>query len=113
MGGVSVPSTVELVLEDADDFDALLAELRGVSGISVQAVPGRVEPGDQGSVLEFLAVACSGGAITVFLEIIKTLLESRGPAFVLKLRRGKDRLEITADNLDEVTPLIKELLGGS
>lgn len=95
-----------------EDFDALYAELRGVSGIAVQAVLAPMEPGEQGSVLDLLTVACSGGAITVFLQIVKTLAESRGPGFSLKLQRGKDRLEVTADNLDEVLPLIEELLGG-
>ena len=31
----------------------------------------------------------------------------------VELRRGRDRLEITADNLDEALPLIEELMGGS
>jgi hypothetical protein len=53
-----------------------------------------------------------GGAITVVLQIVKALVESRGPKFRLKIRRGKDRLEVTADNLDEVLPLLEELLGG-
>ncbi|WP_034267997.1 effector-associated constant component EACC1 [Actinospica robiniae] len=104
---------VELSAGDLDDFDALYAELRGIPGIALEAVPAPVEPGEQGSVLDLLTVACSGGAITVFLEIIKTLVESRGPSFTLKLRRGRNRLEISADNLDEVLPLVKELLDGS
>jgi len=113
--GVGVQDTageVELAALNADDFDVLYAELRGVPGVLVRAVPAPVEPGDQGSALDLLTVALSGGAVTAFLEIIRTLLESRGPAFVLKLRCGKDRLEVSADNLDEVLPLIKELLGG-
>jgi hypothetical protein len=48
----------------------------------------------------------------VFLQIIKTLLDSRGPSFVLKMRRGEDRLEVTSDNIDDVVPVIKEMPGG-
>lgn len=106
-------SALELMAEHADDFDALYAELRGIPGIVVRAVPGAIESGDQGSTLELLTVACSSGAITVFLQIIKTLLESRGPGFVLKIRHGKNRLEITAKNVDDVLPMIKELLDES
>jgi hypothetical protein len=104
--------TVEVWCDIPDDFDALYGELRGVAGITVQPVAAPVEPGEQGSVLDLLTVACSGGAITVFLQIIKTLLDSRGPSFVLKIRSGKDRLEITCNNIDDAAPVIKELLGG-
>lgn len=114
MGPVDESSALELRVEHADDFDALYAELRGVPGIVVHAVPGAVEPGDQGSVLDLLTVACaSGGSVTVFLQIIKKIMESRSPHLVVKLRRGKDRLELTADNVDDVLPVIKELLDGS
>src|SRR5271170_7177478 len=97
---------VELSAASPEDFDALYAELRGVSGLTVTVVPAPAEPGEQGSIVDLLTVACSGGALTVFLEIVRSLVGSRGPGFVLKVRRGKDRLEITAENADEVLPLI-------
>ena len=105
--------SIEISTEDPDDFDALYAELRGVQGILVEAVASPAQPGEQGSVLDLLTVACSGGAITVFLQIVKVLAESRRSTFELKIRRGKDRLEVSADNVDDVLPLIKELLDGS
>lgn len=105
-------NTVEIDAPDPDDLDALYDELRGVAGLSVEGGSAPAEPGEQGPVLEFLTVACSGGAITVFLQIIKTLAESRGPKFSLKIRRGRDRLEVTADNVDDVLPVIRKLLDG-
>jgi hypothetical protein len=113
MGEQTGTDAIEIWADAPDDFDALYAELRGAAAITVEAVPAPVKPGDQGSVVDLLTVACSGGAITVFLQIVKTLIESRGPSFVLKIRRGRDRLEVTSDNVDEVAPLIRELLGGS
>ena len=107
------PGTVEFSAEDPEDFEALYEELRGVPGISIEAAPKSIVEGDQGSALEFLTVACSGGAITVALQIVRTLVESRGPKFNLKIRRGKNRLEITTDNLDEGLSALKEFLGGS
>jgi hypothetical protein len=103
----------ELSAQDADDFDALHVELRGVPGIEVEAVTAPVQPGEQGSAVDLLTVALSGGAVTAFLQIVKTVLESRGPGFVLKLRRGKERLEITADTVEEALPVLEELLRGS
>jgi hypothetical protein len=57
-------------------------------------------------------VGLSSGAVTAFLQIIKVLAESRGPKFSLKIRQGKNRLEVTADNIDEVLPVIRELIDG-
>ena len=103
---------VEFSADSVEDLEAVFEELRGVPGVQVVAVSAPIADGDQGSALEFLTVACSGGAITVVLEIVKTLVESRRPHFSLKFRRGGDRVELTSDNLDEVLPLLKELLGG-
>jgi hypothetical protein len=98
---------------DSSDFETLYAELRGVPGIKVEAVPAPIAAGEQGSVLDFLTVACSGGAITVALQIVKAVIQSRGPKFRLIVRRGRDRLEVTADNVDEALPILREMLGGS
>ena len=77
-------------------------------------MPSVTLPGEQGDVTELLTVACaSGGAVSVLLGIVKSLLDSRGPGFVLKVRHGRDRLEVTAENADEALPLLKELMGGS
>jgi hypothetical protein len=57
-----------------------------------------------------LLVTLSGGAITAFLQIIKVVAESRGLRFSRKIRQGKNRLEMTADNIDEVLPILQELM---
>lgn len=69
-------------------------------------------PGEQGTGLDVLTVALSSGAVTAFLQIIKVLAESRGPKFSLKMRHRKYRLEVTADNIDEAIPVIRELIDG-
>ncbi|MER6085989.1 hypothetical protein [Streptomyces sp. NPDC001833] len=105
--------TVGVSTEDPDDFDVLYGELQGLSGVVVKAVPALLEPGYQGSVVDLLTVACaSGGAVAVFMEIVKSLLESRGPGFVLKIQQGNVRLEITADTFEEARPVLEDLLGG-
>jgi hypothetical protein len=110
----TVADTVELSASDPDDFDALYAELRGVGGIRVRAVPAPALPGEQGSVVDLLTVACaSGGAVALLLQIVRTLLESRRPGFVLKVRSGRTRLTVTADSAEEALPVLAELLGGS
>ena len=101
----------EVWADDPDDTDELYTELRGIAGITVQAAPAPAGPGEQGAALDLLTVALSSGAITAFLQIIKTIAEAKGPKFVLKIRRGRNQLKITTDNLDEVGPAIRTLFG--
>jgi Effector Associated Constant Component 1 len=102
---------VEVEAGTIDDIDELYEELRGMPGVTVTAVPAPASPGDQGVAIDVLTVALSSGAVTAFLQIVKVLAESRGPKFSLKVRRGRNRLEVTADNVDEVLPLVREMLG--
>jgi len=106
----SVTSVAEVRADNPDDFDEIYAGLRGVPGITVTAVPASAVPGEQGAALDVLTVALSSGALTAFLQIIQVLAESRGPKFRMKIRQGKNSLEVTADNLDEVLPLLRELM---
>lgn len=105
---------VEVSADDPEDFEALYDELRGIGGIRVAAVPAPIPEGDQGSWLEFLTVACeSGGAVTVALQVLKTVVESRRARFTLRIRRGDTHVELTAENVDDVLPAVREMLDGS
>lgn len=57
-------------------------------------------------------VALSSGAVTAFLQIIKTLADAKGPKFVLNIRHGKSCLKFTADNVDEAEVAIRKLFRG-
>lgn len=103
---------VELTASNPDDIDEVYAELRGVPGIRMTAMPAPTAPGEQVAALDVLMVALSSGAVTAFLQIIKVLAESRGPKFSLKIRQGKNKLEVTADNVDEVIPVLRRLIDG-
>lgn len=103
---------LELAAGDLAGSEAVYAALRGVSGVRVDAVPASVEPGEQGAALDLFTVALSSGAVTAFLQIVKTLVGSRGPGFVLKVRRGRERLEITAADAEQALPALREMLGG-
>jgi hypothetical protein len=105
-----VAAEVEVAAGNPDDLDELYAELSGTPGITVAAVPAPAVPGEQSAALDVLMVALSSGAATAFLQIIKVLAESHGPKYSLKIRRGKTRLEATGDNIDEVLPIIHELI---
>ena len=45
-------------------------------------------------------------------ESFLSVAESHGPKFSLKIRQGKNKLEVTADSVDEVLPVIRELIDG-
>jgi hypothetical protein len=104
---------IEVSAGDLDDLDALHYELRGVPGISVSVIAAPRGLGEQGTAVDFLTVACSGGAITVFLQILKVLASARGPRFSLKIRLGKNSLELTARNVNEVLPLVQKFFDES
>lgn len=104
---------VEVTAESLDDLEVLYAELRGAAGISVEIVTAPAEQGEQGTVADLLTVACTSGSVTALLQIIKTVAESRGPAFRLKIRQGKEHVEITARDADKGLAALKDLLDGS
>jgi hypothetical protein len=106
-------ASIEFSSPDLDELDALDAELRGIAGLTVERIYAPPQPGEQGTLLDFLTVACEGGAITALLQIVKTLAESRGPRFSMRIRHGRDRLEVTCDNVEEVLPLVRKMLDGS
>ena len=108
----TVFAEVELTADSPDDIDEVYDGLRGVPGITVIAVPAPTEPGDQGAALDVLTVALSSGAVTTFLQIIKVIAESRGPKFSLKMRLGKNTVEVTGDSIDELLPVIRGLIEG-
>lgn len=103
---------VEISADDQEDLEDLYAELRGVAGVTVEAVPAPTTAGEQGAAFDVLMVALSSGAVTAFLQIIKTLADAKGPKFVLKIRHGKSYLRITADNVDEAEVAIRKLFWG-
>ena len=105
-----VPVEVELTADDPDDIDEVYDGLRGTRGIRVTVTPPPAAPGDQGAAFDVLTVALSSGAVTAFLQVIKVIAESRGPKFSLKIRQGKNKLEVKADTVEEVIPVIRELL---
>ncbi|GAA3238001.1 hypothetical protein ACFO1B_27555 [Dactylosporangium siamense] len=102
---------IELRAEDPDDLDYVYGELRGAPGVSVEAKHSPAEAGDQGWELELLLVACSSGAVASLLQLLRALVESRGPKFVLKVQGRGQQLEIKADTVEEALPLLREMLG--
>jgi len=109
MTGNALPDGAEVYADDPEDTEELYRELSGIPGISVGAAPATAQPGEQGAALDVLMVGLSSGAVTAFLQIVKTLAEAKGPKFVLRIRRGKDRLTITADSLEDVAKIEQEL----
>jgi hypothetical protein len=80
------PGVVEFAADDIEDFEALYGELCGMPGVEVAAVSSSIAEGEQGAVLEFLTVACSGGAVSALLQLLTALVESRGPRFTATRR---------------------------
>jgi hypothetical protein len=114
MGAVEhgTPGTVRLSAADPEDLAVLHGELRGLPGLRITAeVPGA--PGEQGGVVDVLTVACaSGGAVTMLIQAVRTVVASRGRGVKFTARRGDDEVSITAANADDAVALLRELMDG-
>jgi len=70
--------------DDIADLEFLQEELRAVAGIRVGAVGSEPVLGEEGAALDFLTVALSaGGGLTALIDLLRAVVESRGPAFRL------------------------------
>jgi hypothetical protein len=104
---------VEVEAGDLEDLEALYSAFRGVPRITARFTAPPAEGHELGAVADILTVALTSGALTTFLQILKTLAESRGPAFQLKIRKGKDKVEISARDPEDGLEALKDLLDGS
>jgi hypothetical protein len=112
MTGNVTSAEVELTADSPDDIDEVYDGLRGIPGIRVTAIPVPTQPGDQGAALDILMVALSSGAVTAFLQIIKGARRLTRAEVQPEDTPGKNKLEVIADNVDEVLPVIRELIDG-
>lgn len=101
---------IEVSAADPEDLDALFEELRGVPGVRLEALSQPAAPGDLGAVTETLGIVFAGGGGTALIKLITAVIESRGPHFSLEFRHRRTKVKITADNVEEMLPLLKELL---
>ena len=69
-------------------------------------------PGEQGWLADLLTVACTSGAVTALLQIIKTVAVSQRPKF-REVRRTQEQLEITARDADKGLAALRDMLDGS
>lgn len=91
------------------EFNAVYTRLCGAPGLRV-TVPTATADGTQGGEIELITVAFTAAA--GLFKLLTAIVESRGPAFKLTIRQGRNKVELTADNVEEVAPALKELLGG-
>lgn len=104
--------SLEIRAPEPGDLEAAYKVLRGKQGIDPEFVTATPEPGYLGGVAEVLTVALSTGAVTAFLQLITALVKSRGPAVKLNIRRGKDKVEISSDSVEEGLSLLREITRG-
>ncbi|MEY9931224.1 hypothetical protein ABH926_005873 [Catenulispora sp. GP43] len=104
--------TLEISAFSPDDLDAVYRELRGKEGISVTPTSAQTEPGYMGGVSDALIVGFTEGGAVALLEMVRTLVKSRGSRFKLKIRKGDTTIKITTGDADEALALLRELISG-
>jgi hypothetical protein len=109
-------AAVELSVSDYSQLGSLADYLRlAVPGAQVTRNPGRPGPGEQGA-LDALMIAADSSVLVAAVNVLPQFLRSRKAGLSVTMTatvKGKRReLTVTADNAQELLPVIDRFLNG-
>ncbi|ADP80473.1 effector-associated constant component EACC1 [Pseudofrankia inefficax] len=108
-------TTFVISAADAADLLSLRTWLRRVNGLEVKLSPTAPSSGEQGAGWDVLSVvAGSGGVGVAMLATIKSWIESRRSSLRIRVKDSSSEreIELDAENIDDVMPLLKKMLDG-
>jgi hypothetical protein len=101
---------VELSLSDFGQLGSLEEYLRLTSpSVVVTRIPGRPGHGEQGA-LDILTVLADSTVLVALVKVLPEFLRSRKPGMSVDMRLPGKRLTVTADNAEDVMPVIDKFL---
>lgn len=101
---------VELSLSDYGHLGSLEEYLRMTApGVVVMRVPGRPGHGEQGA-LDILTVLADSTVLVALVRVLPEFLRSRKPGMSVDMKLPGKRLTVTADNAEDVLPVIDKFL---
>jgi Effector Associated Constant Component 1 len=104
-------SSVDLLISDQSQLWALRDFLAlAASDVQVSVSSGVPQPGEQGGVLDTLAVAGSTGALAAAINVLPHFLKARRSGIMIKTTVKGKPFTLTATNVDEVMPIINKIL---
>jgi hypothetical protein len=108
--GRAVSRVAELSVSDYAQLSSLADYLRlAVPGMHVTRNPGRPGRGEQGA-LDVLMIAADSSVLVAAIKVLPEFLRSRKPGVTVTVAVQGKRLTVTADNADEVIPVIDRFL---
>lgn len=94
-------------LSDSGQLDDLEKWLGGLSGVAVRTVLRPPEPNSQGTVWDFLSVACAaGGPVVAAVRALQLWIEAR--VTVVEVQVGDRRFKVRSQDARSVLPQIIE-----
>ena len=99
----------DVVVSDQAELRALREWWQAAPGVRVVQQAGAPAAGEQG-VLDYLTVLGSSAGLVAAIQVLPEFLRSRRSSVTVTMKlRGED-FSITAENVDEVMPLIERLV---
>jgi hypothetical protein len=103
-------NNVELSLSDYAQLGSLEDYLRlAAPDVAVTRAPGRPARGEQGA-LDVLTVLADSTVLVALVKVLPEFLRSRRPGMSVTMELPGKRLAVTADNADDIMPVIDKFL---
>ena len=105
-------ASAELSVSDYSELDSLEDYLGlAVPGVRVTRSLGRAAPGEQGA-LDALMIAADSSVLVAVVNVLPTFLRSRRKSVSVTVTAKGKKLTVTADNAEEVLPVLDRFLDG-
>ncbi|WP_381805347.1 hypothetical protein [Streptomyces niveus] len=103
---------IELSLSDPGELRSLREHLGRAPGVEITQIPGKPADKELGT-WDVLQIAAAGtGALAVAVRTLPAFIRSRRSNVSVTVKTADRTVTITADNVDEVIPLVERALDG-
>jgi hypothetical protein len=103
---------IEVAVSNPAELRSLRAWLERVPDVRVEQRAGTPGPGEQGAADVLMVLVGGSGVLAVAVQTLPEFLRSRRPGLSVTLKTEGKELTLTANNVEEVRPLIEKLLDG-
>jgi hypothetical protein len=105
-------AAAELSVSDYSQLGPLVDYLRlAVPEVRVSRSPGRTGRGEQGA-LDVLMIAADSSVLVALVNVLPAFLRSRKAGLSVTVTANGKKLTVTADNAEEVLPVLDRFLNG-
>ena len=103
---------IGIMVSDPSELRSLREWLARVPAVHVEQVAPSPRPGELGAVDILTVLASSGGVLAVAVRSLPDFIRSRRSDLTITVKVEGKEFTLTASNLDDVAPVIGEMLDG-